>query len=132
MINMMERVRHQVADVLTLVPDAPENAALKDAARAVDAKTLEVEDDLFNIHLTNGLRDFHRNPTKLLERYGFLGTDVIGGGLDFPPTDQAREVYQILEERLRAYAAKYEEYLDKDVADFDRLLRSRNLPGIIS
>ncbi|HKJ01860.1 MAG TPA: hypothetical protein VJ997_05375, partial [Longimicrobiales bacterium] len=132
MINMMEKVRHQVADVLTLVPDAPENATLKDAARAVDARTLEVEDDLFNIHLTNGLRDFHRNPTKLLERYGFLGLDVIGGGLDFPPTDQARQVYRILEERLRAYAAEYRQYLDRDVADFDRLLRSRNLPGIIS
>ena len=132
MINTMEKVRHQVADVLTLLAEGQDNASVKDAARALDARTLEVEDDLFNLHLTNGLRDFHRYPTKLLERYGFLGQEVIGAGLDYPPTDQDRAVFQELEERLRTYAGRYRGYLEHEVADFDRLLRSRNLPGIIS
>ncbi len=131
MINRLERIRHQVADVLTLLPDSPENVAVKEAARALDRRTVAVEDDLFNVHLTNGLRDFHRNPTKLLERYGFLGGEVIEGGLDFPPTEQARAVFQLLQERLGRYRDRYLAYLNEDVAPFDRLLKSRNLGGVM-
>lgn len=131
MINRMEKVRHQLMDVLTLVPDSPENAALKEAARDLDRRTLQVEDDLFNIHLTNGLRDFHRNPTKLLERYGFLGQQIIGGGLDDPPTNQEQEVYQVLEAQRGTYTSRYREYMGGAVANFDRMLKSLNLPGII-
>lgn len=51
---------------------------------------------------------------------------------DDAPTDQQRAVYQVIEERRRVYVWQYRDYLAREVADFERLLRSRNLPGIIS
>jgi photosystem II stability/assembly factor-like uncharacterized protein len=131
MINQMEKIRHQVADVLALLPDGPATAPVKEAARTLDEKTVAVEDNLFNVHLTNGLRDFHRNPTRLLERYGFLGTGVIEGGLDSPPTEQERAVFQLLQQRLATYGDQYRAYLSQDVAGFDQLLKSKDLGGVL-
>ena len=51
---------------------------------------------------------------------------------DFAPTDQAREVQVILNERVMRYRAEVDELLRTDVARFNRMLRGRSMTPVIS
>ena len=57
---------------------------------------------------------------------GFVG---IG---DFVPTDPERAVHQILKQELAEQRRALDELLRTRVAEFNRLLRERNVPTLIS
>lgn len=71
----------------------------------------EVEGLLHDVHATGARQDIFRNPAQLLERFLTISKESISGGSDFRPTDQHREVYGLLGDRLVAARAKYESIL---------------------
>ena len=52
--------------------------------------------------------------------------------VDFPPTDQAREVQQVLEERMLDLSEELARVIDRDVEEFNRLLRDRGLGPLVT
>ena len=68
---------------------------------------VEVEGLLHDVHATGARQDIFRNPAQLLERFLTISKESISGGSDFRPTDQHREVYSLLSERLVAARTKY-------------------------
>ncbi len=71
----------------------------------------EVEGLLHDVHQTGARQDIFRNPAQLLERFLTISKESISGGSDFKPTDQHREVYGILSDRLSTARTKYESTL---------------------
>jgi hypothetical protein len=51
---------------------------------------------------------------------------------DFRPADQHREVHQVLKERLRAYQQELDSLLENEIPAFNRTLRERDLPTVLT
>ena len=65
----------------------------------------------------------------------FIENNPTGGqasSVDFAPNAQQREVYGVLNARVLEYQAELKEVIDNDLAAFNRLVRDRNMVGIIA
>lgn len=132
MINRLEWIRHQLDDLKALARSGAVSDEVALGVEDLEARTLAVEGNLINIYLADGLRDFHQAETRLFEHLGFLGADVIGASLDYPPTDAQGEVFTVLRARLQLQQAEFDTYMRDDVAAFNRLLERSGLRGLIS
>ena len=75
--------------------------------------------------------DGARWATKLIEKMVYLANRGVASA-DFPPTDQQLEVLQLLEEQMATAQSQLDELLDRDLAAFNELLRTRNVSNIIA
>ena len=80
--------------------------------------------------LTTGGGDGVRWAPKLAEELRYLSQNISNG--DFRPTNQAREVQTILNERVIQYRGEFNQLFEEDVAQFNRNLLERNLAPLIS
>ena len=124
MINQVESVRKQVE---TLQSQQARVAEVSTAARALDQKLIEFEENLRQLRNTGG-QDGTRWPAKLEEKLSHLASIVQEG--DFAPTDQDITVSQQYATEISGLQGRIEQLVRKDVADFNRLLNQQNLGSI--
>jgi hypothetical protein len=130
MVNQIETIRSQLAGITSMLQSNPENASIKSAADDLDKKLIDVEDNLIQRRLTGAGQDTTRWPAKLISKINYLA-----GGLasaDFGPTTQQREVAAQLKEQLTAVHKRLDEVVNRDVEAFNKLLRDKNISGIIT
>ncbi len=136
MINEVEWIRKQVLDLNDRLEGQDQYSAVVTAGKALDSTLIEFEQNLFQMRLTGGGQDVFRNPAKLYARLGFLYADVEtswgGVGSDWAPTQQAREVHDLLKGRLRDYQGRFTTLIADDVAAFNAMLRNNSLGGIVA
>lgn len=104
MIDTLEILRSK-ADSMSA---GTQNKKQKAKLIAWQKQLVEVEGLLHDVHATGARQDIFRNPAQLLERFLTISKESISGGSDFKPTDQHREVYDLLSGRLVIAASKYE------------------------
>jgi photosystem II stability/assembly factor-like uncharacterized protein len=124
LINEIESVRSQLTTLRRVV----DNAEIRKLAAEMDAKLIDVEDNLIELRLTGRGQDGVRFGSQLLGKLGYLA-----GGLasaDFRPTAQQLDVQKVLEEQLKKHEAAYDGLL-KEVNTFNELLRGRGVPNIV-
>jgi photosystem II stability/assembly factor-like uncharacterized protein len=124
-VNQIELVRSQIANLIQVVEDE----AITEAGNELEQKLIAVEGILVELRLTGP--DGARWATKLIEKMVYLANRGVASA-DFPPTDQQLEVQQLLEERLQTAQSQLDEVLDRDLAAFNELLRTRNMSNIIA
>jgi photosystem II stability/assembly factor-like uncharacterized protein/DMSO/TMAO reductase YedYZ heme-binding membrane subunit len=107
MIDTLEIIRNRADSIGRLYTDRRQQAKLKTWRNQL----YEVEGLLHDVHQTGAREDIFRNPAQLLERFLTISKESISGGADFRPTNQHREVYALLSNRLAAARAKYETVL---------------------
>ena len=78
---------------------------------------------LYDIHLTGAREDAFRAPMKLYGRLSALASDIGGHGIDFKPTDQQRNVYEIFNKRLENVNEKFKKFLNTEVDRLNRQLQ---------
>lgn len=125
LVNRIELVRSQLDTIGRVVNDA----AVRKAADEVARTFTDLEMTLIDLRLT-GAQDGIRYAAKLVSRFGYLANGIAAS--DFRPTDQQLEVQKLLAERLRAAVAQFDGLVQKDLAGLNTLLRSRNIPHIVS
>jgi Mg2+ and Co2+ transporter CorA len=108
MINELETQRKKIGDAILKMPDSP----LKNEAKEWEKKATEIANQLYDINLTGAREDAFRNPMQVYERLQSLASDIGANGSDFKPTNQQRQVYDVLKTRL-----------NKAQTDFDMLLK---------
>jgi photosystem II stability/assembly factor-like uncharacterized protein len=101
MINELEKMRKKINGVPQL-----QNGFKKEKARATelwafDQAATNLSAQLYDIHLTGAREDAFRNPMQVYERLLSLASDAGTNGSDFKPTNQQREVFAVLNERLQ-------------------------------
>ncbi len=124
LVHRMESLRVQLR-TLARLSDDPE---VTEAAKALEDRIVEEEMELVDLRLTGQGQDGVRFEAKLLSRLSYLT-----GGMsvaDFRPTDQDLEVQGILHRQLTAAAGALDALVAEDVAEFNRLLRSKGMEGI--
>ena len=130
MIHRVEMVRSQLASVGTALEGDETAAPVRDATEELEQKFIDVEENLFQMRTTGRGQDSFRWASRLVERLTYLASGV--GRMDFAPTTQHQEVHGILEERIRTVRALLEALINNDLAEFNELLRSRNISNIIT
>ena len=105
-------------------------AALRTAAEQLNTKLLEVEGHLLKLKSTGRGQDGVRWSNQLVEKIGYLASEVEGS--DDHPTTQQVAVHDELREQAATYKQRLALLLGKEVADFNALLRQKNVPNILT
>jgi len=112
--------------------DGEEVADLRDGAADLTDQAIEVENDLFDVNLTGAREDAFRNPNKLYGRLSALLFEVSVASDDHPPTDQQREVFDVLQGRLEDARTAYRELMQNDLPAYRSRLRRVSIPFSLS
>jgi len=143
LINALEWTRRQLEGVQGAIRDrsvgdaraggseAGALDALMDAARRMEQRAISIESILFDVHLTGAREDAFRNPIKLYGRFSALASDISGWGADFPPTDQQREVAQVLTERLEEAKRQAESFYTSEIEALNERLGAARIPLVV-
>ena len=130
MVNRIEWVRRQLYDLQAVLEDRGEAEDILTAATELDESLIAVEDNLVRLITTGTGQDGVRWAPKLAEELRYLAGNIMNG--DFPPTDQADEVHQLLNQRVVEYRSQVDELFEGEVAEFNRRLLASNLSPLIS
>jgi hypothetical protein len=106
----------------------PDRAGIRKAADEVNKKVIDLEMTLIDLRLT-GSQDGVRYAAKLISRLGYLANGL--SNADFPPTSQQAEVQKLLAERMHDASASWDGLVKKDLAAFNEMLRSKNVPNVV-
>ncbi|MGH9331962.1 MAG: sialidase, partial [Vicinamibacterales bacterium] len=129
MINDVELVRKQVADLAAIVDDDAAAAQIRTASKDLDAKLVAFEDKLHQMKLTGTGQDGVRYPNMLLEKIMHLAGDLEIG--DFPPTNQQMEVHKIYTDQIAGHRRALASLFSTDVGAFNATLKERGLGMIV-
>jgi len=129
-VNLMESIRVQLS-VLEAELGADQNAAsIRSAADQLNAKLVAIEEHIVQLKATGRGQDQFRWTPGLASKIGYLANEV--GSSDFQPTTQQVAVHDELKEQAATYRQQLRNLLGKEVADFNALLRQRNVPNIVT
>jgi photosystem II stability/assembly factor-like uncharacterized protein len=130
MVNRIEWIRRQLYDTRAVLEEQSGDAEILAAAEELDRGLIEIEETLIQLRSTGTGQDYVRWPARLVSRLEYLaGTVAVS---DFPPTDQSREVHEVLKERLSTAATRLEALMAEEVAEFNELLRQAGQANIIT
>jgi photosystem II stability/assembly factor-like uncharacterized protein len=129
-VNQIELIRAQLS-VLKAEIGADQNAAaIRTSADQLDTKLVDMEDGIVQLKATGHGQDTVRWQAKLAAKIGYLANEIDSS--DDPPTTQQNQVNEELKERAGTYQQRLRNLLGKEVADFNNLLRQRNVSNIIT
>ena len=131
-INRIEWIRKQLQDLKSVAKElgAKDAAAVASDAEELDGTLVALEEKLYELKVTDRGQDRVRFPTMLAGRIAYLANAVSVS--DFRPTDQHREVHQALKERLGSYQQELDKLLKDELPAFNRTLRERDLPTVLT
>jgi hypothetical protein len=129
-VNQLEWIRKQIYDLQDMLKEKKDTEDIIKAAEALDGKLIGVEENLVQLKLTGGSQDILRWPMKLYGKVSMLAGAVASG--DFPPTEQSKEVHAMYRKMIADYQAQLKALLDKDIPEFNGLLKQKNLEGIVT
>jgi photosystem II stability/assembly factor-like uncharacterized protein len=127
MTNTIEGVRAQLA---TLKAVAKDHKDVGVAADSLEQKFIAVEEQLTQVRITGRGQDIIRYPAKTGEKLVYLISDV--GSTDNAPTASQREVGGVLRQRVRAARDELDRVIQRDLDQFNRMLREKGLGGIFA
>ncbi len=128
MINRLELIRRQLAELEVHAEAAGGHRDLLGAADSLAAAVLAVEEQLHQVRATGRGQDGVRWPVKLAGQLLYLGQAVTGS--DEGPTTQAREAYGHLAGQLARTKAEFDKALTA-AREFTAVLARRNLAAPI-
>ena len=123
MINNIEDIKVELEELLPQL----KNPQDKTRAKQLFSNAQNIAAALYDIHLTGAREDAFRSPMKLYGRISALASDIGGFGVDFKPTDQQREVYQVLNKRLQNAQEKFKTFLEVEVDALNTQLKKTEL-----
>jgi photosystem II stability/assembly factor-like uncharacterized protein len=129
MINDVELVRKQLADMTAIVDGDPAAAQVRAASKDLDAKLVAFEGKLHQMKLTGTGQDGVRYSNMLLEKIMHLANDLEIG--DFPPTNQQTEVHKMYTEQIAGHRTALASLFANDVGAFNATLKERGLGMIV-
>ncbi len=127
LINDLEKKRAKMNRLLAQVSDEK----LKPALEKLDAAATQISAQLYDIHLTGAREDAFRNPIRLYGRLGALASDIGANGVDFPPTNQQREVFGVLKAQLARAQREYDAWVKSDWPGVSRALERKNKAWVL-
>ena len=105
----------------------PNSKADTREANRISELSTAIVGKLYDIHLTGAREDAFRSPMQRYGRLSALASDLNASGIDFRPTDQQDEVYQVLHQRLQATQSAFEKLIKEDIPRFNEQLNELDM-----
>jgi hypothetical protein len=121
-INAVEQLRKELENI---IDEESDKRTQKEAMRLLGIAE-DIAAKLYDIHLTGAREDAFRSPIKLYGRLSALASDINGSGIDFRPTNQQGEVYEVLNERLQKAVKQFDQIINEDIPKFNKALERKN------
>ncbi len=129
MIEGIEWIRRQLLDLREVLEGRPDSEGIIERARKLDDDLQELENEFFDLRLTNARQDSlwwgRKLYSKMLSLAGYIDQ------LDAPPTNQQLEVCRLYKSRLADHEVRYGE-LQRDVGEFNTYLAEQGIGGIVA
>ena len=129
-VNQIESIRAQLAVLQAEVGKGADSAPLRTSADQLNAKLVEIEEHLVKLKATGRGQDGVRWANQLAEKITYLATEAESS--DDHPTTQQVAVHDELREQAATYKQRLNLLLGKEVADFNALLRQKNVANIMT
>ena len=130
MTNKIEWIRKQNYDLGEILEGDKNAEQILNKSKELDKKLIALEDKLISVGYTGRYdRDGLRWPYK----FYFKSSEMASGlaKTDFAPTTQQMEAHKVLSSQLASYNSQYNELINKDLNDFNNLIRENNIPNIV-
>ncbi len=121
-------VRRQVDDLVGRWRDQPKAKKVVDAAKPLSAKLTAVEEALYQTK-NRSSQDPLNYPIRLNNKLAALAGIVASA--DARPTVQSQMVYEELASGVNAQLGKLADLLERDLGEFNRLVRDQELPAVV-
>ncbi|HVO98346.1 MAG TPA: hypothetical protein VMT15_09785 [Bryobacteraceae bacterium] len=129
-VNQIELIRAQLAVLEAELGSDQNAAAIRTAAEQLNAKLMEIEDNIITLKATGRGQDTARWTPRLASKIAYLAGEVESS--DDLPTTQQVTVNEELKERAATYRQRLQNLLGKEVADFNTLLRQKNVANVVT
>jgi len=124
-------MRRQLVDLKNLLKENKMASTIIPAIEEFDGKIAAIEDEIVQPYSREGDSKSFRFPNLLYSKLSVLAGDV-AQNVDFSPNMQQREVHQLLKEQIKLYSGKYADLIENDLPEFNSLLMTNEISGIIS
>jgi len=128
--NQIELIRAQLSVLGAEIGGDPNAASIRNAAEQLNTRLIEIEGHIVQLKATGRGQDQFRWTPGLTSKIGYLANEVEDA--DDHPTTQQVAVHDELKEQAATYRHQLRNLLGKEVADFNNLLRQRNVPNIVT
>ena len=129
-VNQLESLRAQLVALEKELGTDDDSKSVRKATDDLGEKVAGIEGTLLQLKLTGRGQDDCRWAPMLLQKVGYLFSQL-DGDADFPPTIQQSAVQEELKLRGDKAAQDFQQFVAKDLAAFNAMLRERNIPNII-
>ncbi|HXT73800.1 MAG TPA: glycosyl hydrolase, partial [Candidatus Angelobacter sp.] len=126
-VNQIRDIHGQLTALEKRLADDKKTKATADAAKDLDKKFTDVEEALIQVKSKTG-EDPLNFPIMIADQMMALDSTVQSA--DTAPTQSSHEVFDLLSKQLDEQIAKYRQLKDKDLADFNKRIRSEDIPAI--
>ena len=128
MIERLERVRKQIAELDRQYANDPAQKAVVEAADKIAARAQVVENTLMDIYLTNGNEDLNRHPSQLYQKLTALYDKAEA---DLGPTASEEEVNESFRAWMEKSDGQLRQFTDQDVSELNAFLKAHHVPAVI-
>jgi photosystem II stability/assembly factor-like uncharacterized protein len=128
--NQIELIRAQLSVLEAEIGGDPNAASIRSAAEQLNTRLIEIEGHIVQLKATGRGQDQFRWTPGLTSKIGYLANEVEDS--DDHPTTQQVAVHDELKEQAATYRQQLRNLLGKEVADFNNLLKQRNVPNIVT
>ncbi len=126
-VNQIRELRSNLETLRKWAGDSPQAQPVVAAAKQLDQKMTPVEEELIQVKMksTEGNLSF---PNKLNEALDSLSHSE--DATDSAPTAQMYQVFELINHRLEAQLAQWQEILNKDLPALNQLMHSQAMPSL--
>ena len=126
-VNQIRDIHGQLTALEKRLADDKKTKATADAARDLDKKFTDVEEALIQVKSKSG-EDPLNFPIMIADQ--MMALDGTVQSADTAPMQSSHEVFDLLSKQLDEQMAKYRQLKDKDLTDFNKRIRSEDIPAI--
>jgi uncharacterized membrane protein YgcG len=130
-VNQIESIRAQLADLEKQLGTDDASKALRKSASDLAEKLAAAEGKVIQLKATGRGQDDVRYTPMVMQKVSYLA-DQVASSSDFPPTTQQTAVQQELKQQGAESQQELQQLVAKDVAEFNAMLREKNIPNIIA
>jgi hypothetical protein len=138
MVNRIEWMRKQMADVEAMLSSDDAEKQLKQDADAMDEKMQDVEYEMLSKPLAASDDKTYITAWKIYYNLLWLNGEIgsgagdVAGGTDYKPTDAEYQLTENLEQQLTKAESDFKNLMDKEVPAFNRSLSEHKVAPIVS
>jgi hypothetical protein len=127
-VNTIRDIRKQTEALVARLEKHPGKDTVASVSKKLNEQLKAVEEEIIQVKIKSG-QDALNYPIKLNDKIATLSNVVASA--DTRPTKQSYDVFTELSSKLGPHLAKFKQLVEKDLSNFNLLVRSLEIPAVI-